>query len=90
MNLCTRTRFYFNYSFSIKAIEFPTTGFLIEKNLDLESLVKDKIEKKELSIEGIKIPRAGIDYYSQGGRIIKVKNYTYPSSSLCDSIRFLF
>lgn len=77
MNLLLDENLFQVYSFPLKH-RIPTTGFLIREKFGLRSLVKEKIEKKELSIEGIKSLRAGIDYYSQEGEIFKVKEYTYP------------
>jgi ribonuclease Z len=77
MNLLLDENLFQVYSFPLKH-RIPTTGFLIREKFGLRSLVKEKIEKKELSIEGIKSLRSGIDYYSQEGEIFRVKEYTYP------------
>jgi ribonuclease Z len=77
MNLLLDENLFQVYSFPLKH-RIPTTGFLIREKFGLRSLVKEKIEKKELSIEGIKSLRSGIDYYSQEGEIFKVREYTYP------------
>lgn len=92
MNLLLDENLFQVYSFPLKH-RIPTTGFLIREKFGLRSLVKEKIEKKELSIEGIKSLRAGIDYYSQEGEIFKVKEYTYPlpplrSYAFCSDTRF--
>lgn len=77
MNLLLDENSFQVYSFPLKH-RIPTTGFLIREKFGLRSLIKEKIEKKELSIEGIKSLRDGIDYYSQEGELFKVKEYTYP------------
>lgn len=77
MNLLLDENLFQVYSFPLKH-RIPTTGFLIREKFGLRSLIKEKIEKKELSIEGIKSLRDGIDYYSQEGELFKVKEYTYP------------
>jgi ribonuclease Z len=77
MNLLLNENLFQVYSFPLKH-RIPTTGFLVREKYGLRSLIKEKIEKKELSIEAIKSLRAGIDYYSQEGEIFKVKEYTYP------------
>lgn len=77
MNLLLEENLFQVYSFPLKH-RIPTTGFLIREKYGLRSLIKEKIEKKEMSIDAIKSLRAGIDYYSQEGEIFRVREYTYP------------
>ncbi len=77
MNLLVDEKLFQVYSFPLQH-RIPTTGFLIREKYGLRSLIKEKIEGKELSIAAIKSLRAGIDYYSQEGEIFKVKEFTYP------------
>jgi len=92
MNLLLDEDLFQVYSFPLQH-RIPTTGFLIREKYGLRSLIKEKIEKKELNLEGIKSLRAGIDYYSQEGEIFKVKEYTYPlpplrSYAFCSDTKF--
>lgn len=77
MNLLLDEKLFQVYSFPLKH-RIPTTGFLIREKYGLRSLIKQKLEEKELSIEAIKSLRSGIDYYSQEGEVFKVKEFTYP------------
>jgi len=77
MNLLLDESLFQVYSFPLKH-RIPTTGFLIREKYGLRSLIKQKLEEKELSIEAIKSLRSGIDYYSQEGEVFKVREFTYP------------
>lgn len=92
MNLLVDESLFQVYSFPLQH-RIPTTGFLIREKHGLRSLIKEKLEKKQLSIEAIKSLRDGIDYYSQEGEIFKVKEYAYPlpplrSYAFCSDTRF--
>ena len=92
MNLLVDEKSFQVYSFPLQH-RIPTTGFLIREKFGPRSIIKEKIENKEISIEGIKSLRSGIDYYSQQGEIFKVKEYTYPlqpirSYAFCSDTKF--
>lgn len=77
MNLLVDEVLFQVYSFPL-IHRVPTTGFLIREKFGLRSLIREKLEEKELSVDAIKSLRSGIDYYSEQGEIFKVKEFTYP------------
>ncbi|SIS96232.1 ribonuclease Z [Belliella pelovolcani] len=69
------------FSFPLKH-RLPCTGFLIQEKQGLLNMNKAKLLEQKISVEAINTLRAGKDFLSVDGKLLKVEDFTLPPKPL--------